>query len=48
MVDPVVQRFEVWLVQLDPTKGSEIRKIRPCIIIFSNEMASLKTAIIAP
>ena len=48
MVNPAVQRFEVWLVQLDPTKGSEIRKTRPCIIISPNEMASLRTAIVAP
>ena len=48
MVNPVVQRFDVWLVQLDPTKGSEIRKTRPCIIISPNEMASLRTAIVAP
>ena len=48
MVNPDVQRFDVWLVQLNPTKGSEIRKTRPCIIISPNEMVSLKTAIIAP
>jgi len=26
-------RFDVWLVNLDPVKGSEIKKTRPCIII---------------
>jgi mRNA interferase MazF len=29
----VVKRFEVWLVDLDPTVGREIRKTRPCLII---------------
>jgi mRNA interferase MazF len=29
----VVKRFEVWLVNLDPTIGSEIRKTRPCLVI---------------
>ena len=29
----VVKRFEVWLVNLDPTIGREIRKTRPCLII---------------
>lgn len=29
----VVKQFEVWLIELDPTKGSEIKKPRPCLII---------------
>ena len=29
----VVKRFEVWLVKLDPTLGSEINKTRPCLVI---------------
>lgn len=28
-----VYRFEVWLVELDPTKGSEIKKTRPCLVV---------------
>jgi len=48
MVKPIIQRFDIWLIQLDPTIGSEIKKTRPCIIISPNEMSSLKTAIIAP
>ncbi len=48
MVKPL-QRFEVWLVALDPTKGSEIQKTRPCLIISPDEMnAWLRTIIIAP
>jgi mRNA interferase MazF len=48
MVKQRVQRFEIWLVQLDPTQGSEIKKTRPCVIISPDEMSSLKTVIIAP
>ncbi|MDZ7755031.1 type II toxin-antitoxin system PemK/MazF family toxin [Rhodohalobacter sp.] len=44
-----VQRFEVHLISLDPTKGSEIRKTRPCLIISPNEMNKhIRTVIIAP
>ena len=43
------ERFEVWLVGLDPTQGSEIRKTRPCLIISPDEMnRHLRTAIVAP
>jgi len=34
----VVKRHEVYLVNLDPTIGSEIRKTRPCLIISPDEM----------
>ena len=45
----VVNRFEVYLVNLDPTEGSEIKKRRPCLIISPNEMnRSISTVIIAP
>ncbi|MCW3108800.1 MAG: transcriptional regulator [Segetibacter sp.] len=33
----VVNRFQVWLVDLDPVKGSEISKTRPCIVISPDE-----------
>jgi mRNA interferase MazF len=48
MVKQKVQRFDIWLVQLDPTQGSEINKTRPCVVISPDEMSSLKTAIVAP
>ena len=48
MVNPDIQRFDIWLVHLDPAKGSEIKKTRPCVVISPDEMSSLKTAIIAP
>jgi mRNA interferase MazF len=34
----VVRRFEVYLVNLDPTLGTEIQKTRPCVIISPDEM----------
>ena len=44
-----VKRFEVWLVTLDPTKGSEIQKTRPCLIVSPDEMNGwLRTIIAAP
>lgn len=45
----MVARGEVWLVTLDPTVGSEIRKSRPCLIISPPEMHdALRTVIVAP
>ena len=32
------QRFDVWLVNLDPTQGSEINKTRPCVVISPDEL----------
>lgn len=32
------QRFEVWLVSLYPTQGSEINKMRPCVVISPDEL----------
>ncbi len=43
-----VSRFQVWLVSLNPTKGREINKTRPCVVISPNEMAALSTALVAP
>ena len=47
MVDKI-NRFDIVLVKLNPTIGSEIQKTRPCIIVSPNEMNVLKTVIIAP
>lgn len=45
----VVNRFEVYFVQLDPTIGSETSKVRPCVIVSPKELnRSLNTVIIAP
>jgi len=48
-MDMVVKRFEVYLVNLDPTLGSEIQKTRPCLVISPDEMNDhIATVIIAP
>jgi mRNA interferase MazF len=48
-VDLVVKRFEVYLVNLDPTLGSEIQKTRPCLIISPDEINDhIATVIVAP
>jgi len=45
----VVSRFDIYLVQLDPTVGHEIRKTRPCLIISPDEMnRHINTVIVAP
>jgi mRNA interferase MazF len=45
----VARRFEIHLVNLDPTIGSEIRKTRPCVVISPDEMNNhLQTVMIAP
>ncbi len=42
----VVKRFEVYLVNLDPTIGSEIKKTRPCVIVSPDEMNRYIAAVI--
>jgi mRNA interferase MazF len=45
----VVKRFEVWLVNLDPTLGSEIKKTCPCLVISPDEMnRHIATVLVAP
>lgn len=55
MVNPIairqrrIKRGDIWLVNLDPTVGSEIQKTRPCVVISPAEMHDYpRTAIIAP
>jgi mRNA interferase MazF len=44
-----VNRFDVILVALDPTQGSELRKTRPCLVVSPDEMNHhLRTLIVAP
>jgi mRNA interferase MazF len=44
-----VKRFEVYLVNLDPTVGIEIQKTRPCLVISPDEMnRNIATVIVAP
>jgi mRNA interferase MazF len=43
------RRFDVYLVSLDPTVGSEIRKTRPCTVVSPDEMnRHIRTVIVAP
>ncbi len=45
----MVKRGEIWLVNLDPTVGSEIRKSRPCVVVSPAEMHDhLRTVLVAP
>lgn len=44
-----MKQFEVWTVELNPTKGAEINKTRPCLIISPNSINKmLDTVIVAP
>lgn len=43
------RRDEVWLIALDPSKGSQIKKTRPCLVISPDEMNEpLLTVLVAP
>ncbi len=45
----VLARGDVYLMDLDPTRGSEIRKTRPCLVISPDELNHhLRTVIVAP
>ncbi len=49
VADRPIRRGEVHLANLEPTRGSEIRKVRPCIVVSPNELnAHLGTIVIAP
>lgn len=48
-LEMVISRFEVHLVRLDPTEGSEIKKTRPCLVISPDDMNQyIRTVIVAP
>ena len=45
----MVKRYEVWLVNLDPTIGSEVKKTRPCLVVSPDVTNKyLKTVTIVP
>ena len=45
----IVKRFDVYLINLDPTIGREIKKTRPCLVVSPNEMNEhIATVIVAP
>ncbi len=44
-----IKQYQIALVNLDPTIGSEMKKTRPCVILSPNEMNTyLQTVVIAP
>ena len=44
-----IRRFDVYLVNLDPTVGGEIQKTRPCLVVSPDETnRHLRTVIVAP
>jgi mRNA interferase MazF len=44
-----VNQYEIVLVNLDPTIGSEMKKTRPCVVLSPNEMNKyLQTVVVAP
>jgi mRNA interferase MazF len=48
-MDLVAKRFDVFLIKLDPTVGSEIRMARPCVVISPDQMnRHLRSVIVAP
>ena len=49
MVSEAVRRGDVFLVALNPTRGREMRKTRPCVVVSPDELdAHLHTCIVAP
>jgi len=49
LVKSIVSRGEIWLINLNPTIGSEIKKTRPCIVVSPEELNDhLRTVIVAP
>ena len=43
-----VNRFEVYRVNLEPAKGREMNKLRPCVVVSPDELNRLATVIVAP
>ncbi len=45
---PVVRRYEIHLVSLDPTAGREIKKTRPCVVVSPDPMHRTGMAVVCP
>ena len=43
-----MNQSEIWLIDLDPTKGAELRKVRPAVIVNDNRLGKLQLKIIVP
>ena len=48
MTKPVTQHGEIWFVDLDPTKGHEIKKVRPAVVISADNVGVLRVKLVAP
>lgn len=49
VTDAPIRRGEVFLIDLNPTRGGEIQKTRPCVVVSPNELNKhLRTFIVAP
>lgn len=44
----IIRQSEVWLINLDPTVGSEMKKIRPCIVINDDNVGILPSKTVVP
>lgn len=44
----MIRRGDVWLVRLDPTVGSELRKTRPCVVVSPDGLSHLPVHLIVP
>jgi mRNA interferase MazF len=44
----LIRRGDVWLVRLDPTVGSELRKTRPCVVVSPDGLSHLPVHLIVP
>jgi mRNA interferase MazF len=45
---PIIKRGEIWLINLDPTIGAEIKKTRPAVVISSDAVGKLPLKVIVP
>lgn len=43
-----MKQSEIWLIDLDPTKGAEIQKKRPAVIVNNNTLGKLPLKIVVP
>ncbi len=43
-----IRRAEIWLVNLEPTVGAELRKTRPVVVVSSNAVGVLPVKLVAP
>lgn len=46
---PVIRRGDIWWVDLNPTRGSEIRKVRPAVVITADALnRARRTVVVVP